>query len=113
MGGCPEIEASESSSACSHRQAGSSKDLQERAPLLPPHCSSSNGSLATGSLKKLSIAGSSAKVTDDNCSTCSEIPPALPKHNKKGSCASLTETEKQGAKDTVIRIPNAQFGNDI
>ncbi|KAF9794244.1 hypothetical protein SFRURICE_009621 [Spodoptera frugiperda] len=114
MGGCPEIAASEpGSSGFGHRPSGSSRDLQERVPLLPPHCSSSNGSLATGSLKKFSAAGSSSKVTDDNCSTCSEVPPLAPK-TKKHSSGSLIDTEKVGTKDTVVRIlPNSQFGNEI
>ncbi|KAF9410436.1 hypothetical protein HW555_010487 [Spodoptera exigua] len=109
-----EIAASEAgSSGFSHRPSGSSRDLQERVPLLPPHCSSSNGSLATGSLKKFSAAGSSSKVTDDNCSTCSEVPPLAPK-TKKHSSGSLIDTEKVGTKDTVVRIlPNSQFGNEI
>ncbi|XP_075974386.1 tyrosine-protein kinase transmembrane receptor Ror-like [Anticarsia gemmatalis] len=113
MGGCPEAAPSDSGS-CSftNRPSGSSRDLQERVPLLPPHCSSSNGSLATGSLKKFSAAGSSSKVTEDNCSTCSEVPPLAPK-TKKHSSGSLIDTEKVGTKDTVVRIPNTQFGNEI
>ncbi|CAG4972019.1 unnamed protein product [Parnassius apollo] len=113
-GGCPEAVPSESgSSTCSHnRPTTSTKDLQERAPLLPPHCSSSNGSLATSSLKKFSAAGSSSKVPDDNCSTCSEVPPLAPK-SKKHSSGSLIDADKVGTRDTVIRIPNTHFGNDI
>ncbi|XP_021201264.3 tyrosine-protein kinase transmembrane receptor Ror [Helicoverpa armigera] len=114
IGGCPETAVSEAgSSGFSHRPSGSSRDLQERVPLLPPHCSSSNGSLATGSLKKFTTAGSSSKVTEDNCSTCSEVPPLGPK-TKKHSSGSLIDTDKIGTKDTVVRIlPNSQFGNEI
>lgn len=110
MGGCPETAPSESSSGggCGHRHSGSTRDLQERVPLLPPHFSS-NGSLATGSLKKLSVAGSSSR-TDDTRSVCSEAPPVGPK-SKKGSSGSLIDTEK--VRETVVRIPNTQFGNDI
>lgn len=115
MGGCPEggcpAPSESGSSSFGHRPPGSSKDIQERVPLLPPHCSSSNGSLATGSLKKFSAAGSS-RVTEDNCSTCSEVPPLAPK-TKKHSSGSLIDTDKVGTKDTVIRIPNTQFGNEI
>lgn len=112
MGGCPEAAPSDSGiSTFGHRPSSSSRDLQERVPLLPPHCSSSNGSLATGSLKKFSAAGSS-KFTEDNCSTCSEVPPLAPK-TKKHSSGSLIDTEKLGTKDTVVRIPNTQYGNEI
>ncbi|CAD0199730.1 unnamed protein product [Chrysodeixis includens] len=116
MGGCPEtavFETAPSSSTFGHRPSGSSRDLQERVPLLPPHCSSSNGSLATGSLKKFSAAGSSSKVTEDNCSTCSEVGPPLVPKTKKHSSGSLIDTDKVGTKDTVVRIPNTQFGNEI
>ncbi|XP_028162246.1 tyrosine-protein kinase transmembrane receptor Ror [Ostrinia furnacalis] len=113
MGGCPDTVAPEpGSSACAHRASGSSRDLQEKVPLLPPHCSSSNGSLATGSLKKFSAAGSSSKVTDDARSTSSEVPPLAPK-TKKHSSSSLIDTDKIGTRDTVVRIPNTQFGNEI
>lgn len=98
-----------SSSGCMHRPTGSTRDLLERAPLLPPHCSS-NGSLTTGSLRKLSVAGSSSKVLDDNRSTCSEVPPLAPK-SKKHSSASLVDG--MGTKETVVRIPNTQYGNEI
>lgn len=111
IGGCPETATSDSSSNCGHRPTGSTRDLQERVPLLPPHCSSSNGSLATGSLKKFTTAGSSSKV-DDNCSTCSEVPPLVPKA-KKHSSGSLIDTDKLGTKETVVRIPNSHFGNEI
>lgn len=111
-GGCPESTVSESSgSVCGHRPTGSSRDLQERVPLLPPHCSSSNGSLATGSLKKFSTP-SSSKVVEDNRSTCSEVPPLAPK-TKKFSSGSLIDTDKVGTKETVVRIPNTNFGNEI
>ncbi|KAJ0175679.1 hypothetical protein K1T71_008838 [Dendrolimus kikuchii] len=111
-GGCPEAAASESSgSVCGHRPTGSSRDLQERVPLLPPHCSSSNGSLATGSLKKFNTA-SSSKIVEDNRSTCSEVPPLAPK-TKKYSSGSLIDTDKVGTKETVVRIPNTNFGNEI
>lgn len=109
MGGCPETAVSESSSsACGHRATGSTRDLQERVPLLPPHCSSSNGSLATGSLKKFSTLGSTSKG-DDNRSTCSEVPPLAPK-SKKLSSASLIDDK---TKETIVRIPNTQYGNEI
>ncbi|XP_047530033.1 tyrosine-protein kinase transmembrane receptor Ror [Vanessa atalanta] len=112
MGGCPDTAPSESGSSCGHRPTTSTKEFQERVPLLPPHCSSSNGSLATGSLKKFSAAGSSSKVTDDNFSTCSEVPPLAPK-TKKYSSGSLIDTDKIGTKDTVVRIPNKHYGNEI
>ncbi|XP_048001517.1 tyrosine-protein kinase transmembrane receptor Ror [Leguminivora glycinivorella] len=105
-GGCPETAASESGSSECGR--GSARELQERAPLLPPHCSASNGSLPTGSLKKLSVAGSSSRV-DETCSTCSEGPPLAPK--KKHSSGSLIDD--RGTKDTVVRIQNTQYGNEI
>lgn len=111
-GGCPDMSApsESSSSGCMHRPTGSTRDLQERAPLLPPHCASSNGSLATGSLKKFSVASSSLKrEVDDNRSTCSEVPPLAPK--KKHSSGSLID--ERGTKETVVRIPNTQFGNEI
>ncbi|KAM3964181.1 LOW QUALITY PROTEIN: tyrosine-protein kinase transmembrane receptor Ror [Aphomia sociella] len=111
MGGCPENAPSDSGSSCGHRPSASSRDLQERVPLLPPHCSSSNGSLTTGSLKKFSVAGTSSKVVDDNCSTCSEVPPLAPKL-KKHSAGSLIDTERVG-RETVVRIPNTQYGNEI
>ncbi|XP_013180697.1 PREDICTED: tyrosine-protein kinase transmembrane receptor Ror [Papilio xuthus] len=111
VGGCPEIGPLEGTS-CSHRPTTSTKDQQERAPLLPPHCSSSNGSLATGSLKKFSAASSSTKVTDDNRSTCSEVPPLAPK-SKKHSSGSLIDGDKVGTRDTIVRIPNTHFSNDI
>ncbi|XP_048480663.1 tyrosine-protein kinase transmembrane receptor Ror [Plutella xylostella] len=103
-GGCPEPAPSESGSSCGHR--ASTRDLQERVPLLPPHFSS-NGSLTSGSLRKLSVAGSSK--ADDNRSVCSEAPPIAPK--KKGSSGSLIDTDK--ARDTVVRLQSTQFGNDI
>ncbi|CAF4848755.1 unnamed protein product [Pieris macdunnoughi] len=103
MGGCPETD-----SACSYKPS-SSRDLPEKVPLIPPHCSSSNGSLATGSLKKFSTAGSSRG--DDNFSTCSEVPPLAPK-TKKHSSGSLIDTDKVG-KETIVRIPNSHFGNEI
>ncbi|XP_068632434.1 tyrosine-protein kinase transmembrane receptor Ror [Battus philenor] len=114
VGGCPEAPPSESgSNSCTHRPTTSTKELQERAPLLPPHCSSSNGSLATGgSLKKFSAASSNSKVTDDNCSTCSEVPPLAPK-SKKHSSASTIDGEKIGTRDTIVRIPNTHYSNDI
>lgn len=116
MGGCSDVGPSESSSNISaYRTTSTSRDLQERVPLLPPHCSSSNGSLTTGSLKKFSVAGSSSKVTDDNCSTCSEVPPLAPK-SKKHSAASLIDSDKIGnmsTRETIIRIPNVQHGNEI
>ncbi|XP_034827249.1 tyrosine-protein kinase transmembrane receptor Ror [Maniola hyperantus] len=112
MGGCPDIATSESGSICGHRPTTSSKELQERAPLLPPHCSSSNGSLATGSLKKFSTVGSSSKVADDNFSTCSEVPPLAPK-TKKFSSGSLIDTDKIGTKETVVRLPSKHYGNEI
>ncbi|RVE46142.1 hypothetical protein evm_009216 [Chilo suppressalis] len=114
MGGCPDSVMPEpgSSNSCSHRITGSSKDLQEKAPLLPPHCSSSNGSLATGSLKKFNTVGSTSRVTEDNRSTSSEVPPLGPK-TKKHSSGSLIDTEKVGTRETVVRIPNTQFGNEI
>ncbi|XP_072939290.1 tyrosine-protein kinase transmembrane receptor Ror [Epargyreus clarus] len=113
MGGCPDVAPSESgSSGCGHRPTTSTKDLQERVPLLPPHCSSSNGSLATGSLKKFSAASSSSKVADDNCSTCSEVPPLAPK-TKKYSSGSLIDTDKVGTRETVVRLPNTHYGNEI
>ncbi|CAG9578784.1 unnamed protein product [Danaus chrysippus] len=111
MGGCPETAPSESGSSCGHRPTTSTKDLQERVPLLPPHCSTSNGSLATSSLKKFSTAGSS-RAADDNFSTCSEVPPLAPK-TKKYSSGSLIDTDKIGTKETVVRIPNKNCGNDI
>ncbi|GBP31636.1 Tyrosine-protein kinase transmembrane receptor Ror [Eumeta japonica] len=104
MGGCPDNTTSESSSTCAHRQP------TERVPLLA-HCSSSNGSLAGGSLKKLNITSSNARI-DDNCSTCSDAPPTIPR-SKKGSCGSLLDPDRPGPKDTVVRIPNTQFGNEI
>ncbi|KAJ2942682.1 hypothetical protein O0L34_g11223 [Tuta absoluta] len=111
MGGCPETAPSDTSSNCGHRPGGSTRDLQERVPLLPPHCSSSNGSLATGSLKKFTTASTSSKI-DDNCSTCSEVPPLAPKA-KKHSSGSLIDTDKVG-RETVVRIQNtANFGNEI
>lgn len=95
-GGCPETGTSDSSSVCSHRQASSSsRELQERMPLLAPHSS-------TGSLKMI-------PPPSDSCSMCSETP--VTRH-KKGSCGSLIDSERS-AKDTVIRIPNARFGNEI
>ncbi|KAL4715404.1 hypothetical protein ACJJTC_015175 [Scirpophaga incertulas] len=109
VGGCPETELG--NNVCSHRSAGSSRDLQEKVPLLPPHCSSSNGSLATGSLKKFNTVGSS-KITDDTRSTTSEMPPLVPK-TKKHSSGSLIDTEKVGTRETVVRIPSTQFGNEI
>lgn len=114
MGGCPDTAPSEasSSSACTHKASGSTRDLQEKIPLLPTHCSSSNGSLATGSLKKFSTAGSSSKVADDTRSTSSEVPPLAPK-TKKYSSGSLIDADKIGTRDTVVRIPNTQFGNEI
>ncbi|KAG6453049.1 tyrosine-protein kinase transmembrane receptor Ror [Manduca sexta] len=115
MNGCPDAAPSDSSTSnCSHRPTGSSRDLQERVPLLPAHCSSSNGSLATGSLKKFSTVGSSSKATDDNCSTCSEMPPLAPKSKKHGS-GSLIDNDKNamGTKEFVVRIPNTQHGNEI
>ncbi|XP_045447381.1 tyrosine-protein kinase transmembrane receptor Ror [Melitaea cinxia] len=111
IGGCPDAALSESGS-CAHRPTTSSRELQERVPLLQPHCSSSNGSLATGSLKKFSAASSSSKVTDDNFSTRSEVPPLAPK-TKKYSSGSLIDTDKIGTKDTVVRIPNNHYGNEI
>ncbi|XP_023935339.2 tyrosine-protein kinase transmembrane receptor Ror [Bicyclus anynana] len=111
MGGCPEVAASESGSSCGHRPTTSNKEFQERVPLLPPHCSSSNGSLATGSLKKFSVAGSSSKA-DDSFSTCSEVPPLAPK-TKKYSSGSLIDTDKIGTRETVVRIPNRHYGNEI
>lgn len=112
MGGCPETAAVECGSGMS-RPGGSSRDLQERVPLLPPHCSSSNGSLTTGgSLKKFSTASSSLKITDDNCSTCSEVPPLAPK-SKKHSAGSLIDADKLSTRETVVRIPNVQYGNEI
>ncbi|KPI96793.1 Tyrosine-protein kinase transmembrane receptor Ror [Papilio xuthus] len=111
VGGCPEIGPLEGTS-CSHRPTTSTKDQQERAPLLPPHCSSSNGSLATGSLKKFSAASSSTKVTDDNRSTCSDVPPLAP-NSKKHSSGSLIDGDKFGTRDTIVRIPNTHFSNDI
>lgn len=111
MGGCPDAAPSEAGS-CGHRPTSSSRELQERVPLLQPHCSSSNGSLATGSLKKFSAASSSSKVTDDNFSTRSEVPPLAPK-TKKYSSGSLIDTDKIGTKDTVVRIPNNHYGNEI
>ncbi|CAG4985716.1 unnamed protein product [Colias eurytheme] len=109
MGGCPETVPADNTSACGFKPT-SSRELQERVPLLPPHCSSSNGSLATGSLKKFSTAGSSRN--DDNFSTCSEVPPLAPK-TKKHSSGSLIDTDKVGTKETIVRIPNTHFGNEI
>ncbi|CAH2076186.1 unnamed protein product, partial [Iphiclides podalirius] len=112
-GGCPEPTPSESGgSLYGHRATTSAKDFQERAPLLPPHCSSSNGSLATGSLKKFSAAGSSSRA-DDSRSTCSEVPPLAPK-SKKHSSAPLIDTDKASTtRDTVVRITNTHYSNDI
>ncbi|CAK1540411.1 unnamed protein product [Leptosia nina] len=107
MGGCPETAAPDTS-ACAFKPT-SSRDFPERVPLIPPHCSSSNGSLATGSLKKFSTAGSSRG--DDNFSTCSEVPPLAPK-TKKLSSGSLIDTDKVG-RETIVRIPNTHFGNEI
>lgn len=112
MGGCPDCAASESGSSCGHRPSTSTKEHQERVPLLPPHCSSSNGSLATSSLKKFSTAGSTSKALDDNFSTCSEVPPLAPK-TKKYSSGSLIDTDKIGTKETVVRLPNKHYGNEI
>ncbi|KAI5631479.1 protein tyrosine kinase domain-containing protein [Phthorimaea operculella] len=113
-GGCPETAPSDTSSNCGHRPGapgGSTRDLQERVPLLPPHCSSSNGSLATGSLKKFTTPSTSSKL-DDNCSTCSEVPPLAPKA-KKHSSGSLIDTDKVG-RETVVRIQHAgNIGNEI
>ncbi|XP_053613186.1 tyrosine-protein kinase transmembrane receptor Ror [Plodia interpunctella] len=93
------------SGGCSEWEGG----REERAPLLPPHCSSSNGSLHTNSLKKFSTASSSLRMTDDARSTCSDVPPLAPK-TKKHSAASLIDDR---TRDTVVRIPNTQFGNEI
>ncbi|VVC97361.1 unnamed protein product [Leptidea sinapis] len=110
MGGCPDSVPLDSSSSCSYKPP-SCRDLQERAPLLPPHCSSSNGSLATGSLKKFNVA-STSRVNDDNFSTCSDLPRLAPK-TKKHNSGSLVDTDKVGVRDTLVRIPNADFGNEI
>lgn len=112
MGGCPDALAPEPGSSCTHRSTGSSRDFQEKVPLLPPHCSASNGSLATGSLKRFNTVGSSSRVADDNRSTSSEVPPLGPK-TKKHSSGSLIDTDKMGTRETVVRIPNTQFGNEI
>ncbi|XP_013187837.1 tyrosine-protein kinase transmembrane receptor Ror [Amyelois transitella] len=94
-GGCPEA------AECAREP--------ERAPLLA-HASSSNGSLHTNSLKKFSTASSSLRVSDDARSTCSDVPPLAPK-TKKHSAASLID-DRVG-RDTVVRIPNTNFGNEI